>query len=69
MAASQVEKLQQAGVIATPHQISPEDVNAINGLNDSEVDTLISVKNKLGDDFFKKTAEGGQFPHVGTVSF
>ena len=69
MSTSQVEKLQKGGVIATPHQISPEDVDAINSLHDSEVDALISVKNKLGDDFFKKTAEGGQFPHVGTVSF
>ena len=64
-----VEKLQQAGVIATPHAIEPQDVTAINSLSESEVDALISVKNKLGDDFFKKTAQDGQFPHVGTVSF
>ena len=66
---TQVEKLQNGGVIATPHQISDEDAAAINSLSDHEVDTLIAVKNKLGEDFFKKTAEGGQFPHVGTVSF
>lgn len=66
---TQVEKLQKGGVIATPHQISEQDQAAINGLSDDEVNTLISVKNKLGEDFFKKTAEGGQFPHVGTVSF
>jgi hypothetical protein len=38
-------------------------------LTGDEVNALISVRKKLGDDFIKKTAKGGKFPHPATISF
>ncbi|MGA2902496.1 MAG: aroma-sacti cluster domain-containing protein [Candidatus Korobacteraceae bacterium] len=42
-----VEQLQQAGVIPTPNPLTPAQVEAMNNLSSAEVDALISVHTKL----------------------
>jgi len=49
-----VEKLQQAGILPTPHKLSDGDVITVNNLDPAEVDALVNVKNDLGDAFIKR---------------
>jgi hypothetical protein len=49
-----VEKLQGAKILPTPHKLSPADEAAVNNLNDDEVKALVHVKHTLGDDFIKR---------------
>ena len=50
-----VEKLQAAQILPTPHKLSQADVDFINhNLVGAEVDALVNVKNTLGHDFIKR---------------
>ena len=49
-----VEKLQAAEILPTPHKLSTQDEHTVNGLNQAEVDALINVKNTLGHAFIKR---------------
>ena len=52
--ATNVEKLQGANILPTPHKLSPSDEALVNGLDTNEVDALVNVKNQLGDAFIKR---------------
>jgi len=69
MAATNVTRLQKAGVLASSHKISEEHQARINSLKSDEVKALISAKNKLGTDMLTKTAKGGKFPHQDSMSY
>lgn len=62
-----VERLQQAGLIETEHPLTPDEVNSVNQLSSAEVDALISVRAKLGDDFFKRKVQVGDTHRMGTM--
>jgi len=49
-----VEKLQGAKILPTPHKLSKADEDTVNNLKDAEVAALVNVKNTLGDDFIKR---------------
>ncbi len=49
-----VEKLQDAKVLPTPHRLSDPDTETINSLSPEEVDALVKVRSKLGDDFVQR---------------
>jgi hypothetical protein len=53
-AMSKVEKLQKHGILATPHGMHPDDVKKIESLSEEEVDLLVKLKVKLGDEFIKR---------------
>ena len=59
---SNMERLQEAGIVHPHHKMSEEDQQLVETLTREEVETLISVKNKLGDNFIRKTAKEGKFP-------
>jgi predicted transcriptional regulator len=67
--ATNVKKLQKAGILATRHNITQGDQDKINSLTTEEVSALISAKNKLGESMLKKTAKGGKFPHADSFSY
>lgn len=67
--ATNMEKLTQAGIVGTPHTISDDDQQAIESLSDSEVDTLISVKNKLASPAPSDTQLTASLAPSNTVSF
>ena len=52
--ATNVEKLQAANILPTPHKLSPSDEALVNGLDTNEVETLVKVKQDLGDAFIKR---------------
>jgi len=62
-----VERLQQAGLIETDHPLTSDEVNSVNQLSPAEVDALISVRAKLGDDFFKRKVQVGDTHRMGTM--
>jgi hypothetical protein len=64
---SNVEKLQQAGLLQTEHQLTDDELQTVNQLSPAEVDALISVKAKLGDDFFKRKVQDGDSHRMGTL--
>ncbi|MFN0111140.1 MAG: aroma-sacti cluster domain-containing protein [Blastocatellia bacterium] len=43
------EKLEAAGIILPGTELTPEQCGALDGLTYAEVDSLISVRNKLSD--------------------
>jgi hypothetical protein len=45
------ERLADAEILKKDIQLSPEQEEAIEGLTPEEIDTLISVKNKVADSF------------------
>jgi hypothetical protein len=49
-----VEKLQAAGILATPSRLSSSDEGLINDLDPTEVDALVAIKADLGDDFIQR---------------
>jgi hypothetical protein len=49
-----LESLISAGVIPSKNNLTKEDINTINSLDPSEIDALISLKSKLGDDFLTR---------------
>ena len=48
MATSNIEKLQDAGLLPSPTGLTADQEKAINDLTTQEVDALISVSQKLG---------------------
>jgi hypothetical protein len=68
-ATSNLKKLQKAGLVHPETTMSEKHKALVETLTGDEVNALISVRKKLGDDFIKKTAKGGKFPHPATISF
>lgn len=62
-----VDRLQQSGLIQTHNPLTPEETASINQLSTAEVDALISVRAKLGDDFFKRKVQEGDSHRMGTL--
>jgi hypothetical protein len=62
-----IERLQQAGLIEVHHPLTPEEVNSVNQLSSAEIDALISVRSKLGDDFFNRKVQVGDAHRMGTM--
>lgn len=62
-----LERLQQAGLIETNHPLTPDEVNSVNQLSSAEIDALISVRAKLGDDFFTRKVPMGDSHRMGTM--
>jgi len=64
-----IEVMQQNGLVAKKHKISEDDQKLLNSLSASEVKALISIRGKLGDKFLSKIHKGGKFPHPNTAGF
>jgi hypothetical protein len=62
-----VDKLQEAGLIHLSHPLTDAEAASVNQLSPAEVDALISVKSKLGDDFFDRKVETGDGHRLGTL--
>lgn len=62
-----LERLQQAGLIEVKHPLTPKEVESVNALSSAEIDALISIKAKLGDDFFTRKVEMEGGHRMGTV--
>jgi hypothetical protein len=54
MTKTNLEQLQQAGLVDKDYKFTAEENAAIESLTDAEVNHLISSKEKLGDAFIKK---------------
>ena len=54
-----LEKLQQAGLVDDKYKFSAEEKEAIESLTTAEVNHLISSKEKLGESFIKKHVPHG----------
>jgi hypothetical protein len=67
MTMTNVEKLQAAGLIHLSHALTEAEIENVNQLSAAEVDALISVKAKLGDDFFDRKVDTADGPRVGTM--
>jgi hypothetical protein len=64
---SNFDRLQAAGLIEVQHALTPDEINNINQLSSAEVDALISVRAKLGDDFFTRKVPVGDAHRMGTM--
>jgi hypothetical protein len=62
-----LERLQQANLIEVDHALTPDEIDNINDLDTSEVDALISIRAKLGDDFFTRKVPMGDSHRYGTM--
>ncbi len=62
-----VERLQEAGLIVAQHPLTDDEIANLNGLSEPEVDALISVRAKLGDSFFQRKVPVGDGHHMGTL--
>ncbi len=62
-----VEKLQQAGLVEVNHPLTDAEVDNINQLSSAEIDALVSVRAKLGDDFFARKVQQGDSHRMGTL--
>jgi hypothetical protein len=67
MVMSNFERLQQAGLIDVQNPLTPDEINSVNQLSSTEVDALISVRAKLGDDFFSRKVPDGDSHRMGTM--
>ncbi len=54
MTKTNLEQLQQAGLVEEDYKFSAEEEAAIESLTEAEVNHLISSKEKLGEAFIKK---------------
>ena len=54
MAKTNLERLQEAGLVDEDYKFTAEEKATIESLTDAEVNHLISSKQKLGDAFVKK---------------
>jgi hypothetical protein len=54
-----LEKLKQANLIDDDSKLNQSDKEAIETLSDTEVESLISSKDKLGEDFIRKHVPHG----------
>ena len=64
-----LERLQQAGLVEVKHPLTPDEVDNVNQLSPAEVDAIISVRTKLGDDFFTRKVPTGDSHRMGTLIF
>jgi len=65
-----VERLQTAGLLQSPHLLTDDEEDKLNQLSSTEVDTLISVRDKLGADFFARKVPADDGAHrCGTLIF
>ena len=64
---SNIEMLQQAGLVEVHHPLTDAEVNSVNQLSPAEIDALISVRAKLGDDFFARKVQQGDSHRMGTL--
>lgn len=53
---SNLETLLAAGVVPQDHTLTDEDTSTIEALSDSEVQLLIGLKQKLGDEFLQRNS-------------
>jgi hypothetical protein len=56
---SNIEALKAANVIPQNHTLTSDDIDTINDLSPSEVDTIIALKAKLGDEFIQRNVSNG----------
>jgi hypothetical protein len=63
---SNQDRLVQAGLIESGYEFSVEDQSILDSLSTEEVDSLISVKGKVGGDFLTRNTSGSN-PPVGIV--
>jgi hypothetical protein len=63
---SRIQRLVDAGLIRAGHQFSDQDRQLLESLSEDEVEALISVKTKLGEDFFNRNTVLA-YPPVGIV--
>jgi hypothetical protein len=49
-----LDTLISAGVIPHDHTLTKDDIKTVNSLAPTEVDTLITLKSKLGDEFLQR---------------
>mgnify|MGYP003288382865 CR=1 FL=1 len=54
MAKTNLERLQEAGLVDKDYEFTAEEEATIESLTDAEVNHLISSKEKLGESFIKK---------------
>ncbi|HEY3040130.1 MAG TPA: hypothetical protein VGJ66_15430 [Pyrinomonadaceae bacterium] len=54
-----LEKLQQANLVDDDYEFNKNEQDAIESLSDSEVESLISSKEKLGESFIRKHVPHG----------
>jgi hypothetical protein len=54
-----LEKLQEANLVDADYKLNEKDREAIESLTDTEVDSLISSKEKLGESFIRKHVPHG----------
>ena len=50
-------KLMTAGVVPQDHTLTDDDIGVIHSLSDDEVQSLVSLKEKLGDDFIRRNGQ------------
>ena len=53
---SNLETLKAAGVVPEYHTLNDEDAAVIDSLSDAEVQSLIGLKQKLGDEFLQRNS-------------
>ena len=66
MESSKIRRLVDAGLIRAGHEFSDEDQKLLESLSEDEVEALISVKTKLGEEFFNRNTDLA-YPPVGIV--
>jgi hypothetical protein len=64
---SNFARLQAAGLIEVHHALTQDEIDSINQLTAAEVDAIISVRTKLGDDFFNRKVPVGDSHRMGTM--
>ena len=64
-----VDRLQQAGLIKDPHQLTADEAAKVNQLSPAEVDAMVSVHGKLGTDFFDRKVPQDDGHRYGTIIF
>ena len=56
-AGDNVSRLITAGILDPNAELTPDDMAALESLTDAEVTTIISVKSKLGAEFFERNVK------------
>jgi hypothetical protein len=54
-----LERLKEAGLVSQGYEFTQSEQNAIESLSKEEVNSLISSKKKLGEDFIKRHVPHG----------
>lgn len=62
-----IERLQQAKLIETDHPLTPDEVSSVNQLSQAEIDALVAVRAKLGEEFFTRKVKMGDSHRMGTM--